>query len=127
MTQETKVTQADREAVADYYQEHGANRLFCGRIRAGDLDSDPMLIAFARHRLASTEAADALLREAGAFPRIVSHEAARQAAQNFIDQHFHNKGGKGVLTSIPAKANDDDVTLTDYIKQQEALAQEDKQ
>jgi hypothetical protein len=58
----------------------------------------------------------------GTFPRIVSHEDALQAAKNFVDQHFNNRDGKGVLTSIPAKPDDDDVTLVDYIKQQRAIA-----
>jgi len=58
--------------------------------------------------------------QAGLFPRIVTHEQARQAAKNFIDAHFNNPGGKGVLTGIPARDDHDDIVLTDYIRQQAA-------
>lgn len=58
--------------------------------------------------------------QAGIFSRIVTHEQARQAAKNFIDAHFNNKDGKGVLTGIPARPDHDDILLTDYIRQQAA-------
>ena len=58
--------------------------------------------------------------QAGLFPRIVTHEQARQAAKNFIDAHFNNPDGKGVLTGIPARDDHDDIVLTDYIKQRAA-------
>jgi hypothetical protein len=61
-------------------------------------------------------------KEAGLFPRVVTHERALQAAHNFIDAHFNNREGKGVLTGIPAREDHDDLLLTDYIKQQRALA-----
>ena len=60
--------------------------------------------------------------DAGTFPRIVTHEQALQAAKNLIDAHFNNRDGKGVLTSIPARPEDDDLTLMDYIKQQRATS-----
>lgn len=53
----------------------------------------------------------------GIFPRTVSHDEALTAAQNFINAHFRNPEGRGVLTSIPACADDDDLILVDYIKQ----------
>jgi hypothetical protein len=56
----------------------------------------------------------------GIFPRIVTHEQARGSAKNFIDAHFGNKDGKGVLTGIPARPDHDDLLLTDYIRQQAA-------
>ena len=57
------------------------------------------------------------LREASLFPRIVTHDEARQSAKNFIDAHFNNRDGKGVLTGIPARAEHDDLVLSDYIRQ----------
>lgn len=50
------------------------------------------------------------------FPRVVSHDQARDAALNFINAHFGNEG-KGVLTGVPARENHDDLVLVDYIKQ----------
>jgi hypothetical protein len=55
---------------------------------------------------------------AGMFPRIVTHDKARDAAKNFIDAHFNNRNGKGVLTGIPAQPEHDDLLLSDYIRQQ---------
>lgn len=60
--------------------------------------------------------------QAGLFPRIVTHDEAWQAAMNFIDAHFRNPKGKGVYTSIPARPDNDDIVLSDYIKQQRSLA-----
>lgn len=51
------------------------------------------------------------------FQRVVTHDQAANAAKNFIDAHFKNTDGKGILTSIPAQPYDDDLLLTDYIKQ----------
>ena len=55
------------------------------------------------------------------FNRPISHDEARQAAINFIDAHFKNKKGKGVRTSVPTQTDDDDILLTDYIRQQRNL------
>lgn len=52
-TELVQVTQEDREAVARYYREGGVDRFFWGRITAGDLDDDPHVQAFARHRINS--------------------------------------------------------------------------
>jgi len=57
-------------------------------------------------------------KKIGIFPRTVTHEQAKQAARNLIDAHFNNKDGKGVLVSVPAQPDDDDILLVDYIVQQ---------
>jgi hypothetical protein len=52
---------------------------------------------------------------------IVTHIDARESAQRFIDGHFGN-GEEGPRISIPARPDhDDDLRITDYIDQQEAL------
>lgn len=70
MSNTMTITQSDREAIAAYYRDGGADRLFIGRITAGDMDSDPHVQAFATHREASEAPLkeqiaqrDALLRE----------------------------------------------------------------
>ncbi len=57
-------------------------------------------------------------KHVGTFPRKVSHDEALRSAYNFINQHFNNTHGKGVLTGIPARPDHDDILLTDYIMQQ---------
>lgn len=52
----------------------------------------------------------------------VTHDDARDAAQDLIDHFFKNetrKGG-GVLISIPAQADNTDLILMRYIEQQRA-------
>ncbi len=59
------------------------------------------------------------------FDRPVSHQEALGAAGDLIDHFFKNKPRKngGVLISIPARADNTDLILTDYIKQQMAKDQ----
>jgi hypothetical protein len=54
------------------------------------------------------------------FEREVSHQEALGAACDLIDHFFKNEPRKrgGVLISIPARADNTDLLLTDYIKQQ---------
>lgn len=52
------------------------------------------------------------------FDRIVSHERAMKAAQRLINSHFGNPDRARM--SIPAKEDDDDLVITDYILQQRA-------
>jgi hypothetical protein len=53
----------------------------------------------------------------------ISHDRARNSAQRFIDEHFNNEPKYGrVQTRIPADRTDDDITLMEYINQQEAAS-----
>lgn len=54
--------------------------------------------------------------------RPVTHDEARDAAQDLIDHFFKNKPreGGGVLISIPARADNTDLILMRYIEQQRA-------
>lgn len=54
--------------------------------------------------------------------RPVSHAEARAALNRFIAIHFRRSGAH-VLTSIPVNHLDDDVTLSDYILEQEELSE----
>lgn len=87
-------------------------------------DGDDLLAVQAVERALRTthSPSEAEVEAAGIFPRIVAHERALDAARNFIDAHFNNSGGKGVLTCVPAREDDDDVVLVDYIKQRRALS-----
>jgi hypothetical protein len=72
------------------------------------------------YRASTTPEPSEPVAQAGLFPRVVTHDQAAAAAKNFIDAHFNNEGGKGVLTGVPARQDHDDLVLTDYIKQQRA-------
>jgi len=76
------------------------------------------------NRTTSVSALRASIADAGTFPRIVSHDEARDAAIDLINSHFGNESrkGGGVLISIPAAADNTDILLMDYIKQQRAIA-----
>lgn len=66
MTTEVKVTQADREAAsAAYYDcfETPPNALWMAKMENGGHDDDPVVQAFAKHRLAERERIVALARE----------------------------------------------------------------
>ena len=52
--------------------------------------------------------------------RVVTHEQARISAMRFIDGWFSNPGKDYPRMTIPVELDDDDVTLLDYISQQEA-------
>jgi hypothetical protein len=54
------VTQADREAAAEFYGKHLSRPnevLVTAHMRAGKIDESPLINAFARHRIAATSAA----------------------------------------------------------------------
>jgi hypothetical protein len=51
---------------------------------------------------------------------VITHDQARAALQRFINRHFNNPGEKS-RASIPAHQDDDDILLSDYITQREAL------
>lgn len=50
--------------------------------------------------------------------RPVTHEEALESAQRLINSHFHQE--PRAHCSIPARTNDDDIVVTDYILERQA-------
>lgn len=55
--------------------------------------------------------------------RPVTHEEASMAAQRLVNSHFNNEDRARM--SIPVRAEDDDVLLSDYIREQQDKEQND--
>lgn len=76
-----EVTQADREAAADYYYSEGGSASIVGAIRDGEKDAWFRVQAFARHRQAALATADAdIAALRGEVSTLVAEREAMQEA-----------------------------------------------
>ncbi len=96
--QAVQVTQADREAAADWLEQEGlSNTIHATNIRLGHLDDNTLVKAFARHRTASAPVATEAMVE----------RVARAIARHYDDENIWEQFKGDALAALAAMGGAD--------------------